>query len=191
MAKAKVLPRIKFTYEDYKSLPFSETKRYELLGGELIMVPSPSWRHQDISAELEFRLRAFVKEHQLGTVLYAPLDVVFGEGDEREVAQPDILYISNGRRGIIHEEEIHGAPDLIIEILSPSTADYERHYKRTLYARHRVQEYWLVDPDSQTIEVLTLRKRGYRRAELYTRDQTLRSPLLPEFKVRPAEIFQR
>jgi Uma2 family endonuclease len=180
---------VKFTYDDYKSLPFSETKRYELLGGELIQVPSPSFAHQRISWELEYRLSQYVREHQLGIVLDAPLDVVFGEGDEREVAQPDILYISNERREIIHEEQIRGAPDLLIEILSPSTADYDRHYKRTLYARHGAAEYWLVDPDSQTIEVLTLGKRGYRRAELYTGDQRLRSPLLPEFAVQPAEIF--
>jgi Uma2 family endonuclease len=189
MAKAKILPGIKFTYEDYKSLPFSETRRYELLGGDLIMVPSPSFGHQRISWELEYRLSQYVREHQLGIVLDAPLDVVFGEGSEREVAQPDILFISNERWEIIQDDEIRGAPDLIIEILSPSTADYDRHYKRTLYARHGVKEYWLVDPDSQTIEVLTLGKRGYRRAELYTRDQTLRSPLLPGFEIQLAEIF--
>ncbi len=185
----KTQTSIPFTYEDYKSLPFSETKRYELLGGELIMVPSPSWRHQDISAELEFRLRAFVRERQLGTVLYAPLDVVFGEGDEREVAQPDILFISHERSHIIQAEEIRGAPDLTIEILSPSTADYDRRYKRTLYARSGVQEYWLVDPDSQTIEALTPGKRGYRRAGLYRRGQTLKSPLLPGLEIPLDEVF--
>lgn len=180
---------IKFTYDDYQSLPFSETKRYELLGGELIMVPSPSWKHQDISAELEFRLQAFVREHQLGTVLDAPLDVVFGEGDEREVAQPDILFISNERRKIIAEQEIQGAPDLIVEILSPSTADYDRRYKRTLYARYGVREYWLVDPDAQTVEVLQLEARGYRQAGLYGRDEVVHSPLLEGLKIPLAEVF--
>jgi len=186
---AKVQIPIKFTYEDYKSLPFSETKRYELLGGELIMVPSPGFGHQRISWELEYQLSQYVREKQLGLVLDAPLDVVFGEGDEREVVQPDILFISHERRKIIHEDEIRGAPDLIIEILSPSTADYDRHYKRTLYARYGVKEYWLVDPDSQTVEVLTLGAKGYRRSGLYRRDQVLRSPLLAGLEIPLEEIF--
>lgn len=181
--------QIKFTYEDYKSLPFSETRRYELLGGELIMVPSPSFEHQRISWELEFRLSEFVRRHQLGMVLHAPLDVVLGKGEDREVAQPDILFISNERRTIIHREEIRGAPDLIVEILSPSTADYDRRYKRTLYARHGVSEYWLVDPDAQTIEVLALTERGYERAGLYKKNETLGSPLLPGLRIPVDEIF--
>jgi len=187
MVKAQAA--IPFTYDDYKSLPFSETKRYELLGGELLMVPSPSFGHQRISWELEYRLSQHVRERQLGLVLHAPLDVVFGEGNEREVAQPDILFISNGRRGIIHEEEIRGAPDLIVEILSPSTADYDRRYKRTLYARHGVTEYWLVDPDAHTIEVLQRGARGYRRAGLYGKGQTLKSSLLAGLEISLDEVF--
>lgn len=180
---------IKFTYRDYKSLPFSETKRYELLGGELIMVPSPSFGHQRLSWELEYCLSRFVRERQLGMVLHAPLDVVLGEGEDREVAQPDILYVSNERSTIIHEEEIRGAPDLIIEILSPSTAEYDRHYKRTLYARHGVTEYWLVDPEEQTVEVLTLGKRGYKQVALYSKDQTLESSLLAGLRIPLEEVF--
>jgi len=186
---AKTQALIKFTYADYKSLPFSETKRYELLGGELIMVPSPGFGHQRISWELEYRLSRYVREKKLGLVLDAPLDVVFGEGDEREVAQPDILFISHERRGIIHEEEIRGAPDLIMEILSPSTADYDRRYKRTLYARCGVREYWLVDPVAQTVEVLTLGARGYRRAGHYQRAERVKSPLLAGLEIPLSEVF--
>ncbi len=180
---------IKFTYEDYKSLPFSETKRYELLGGELIVVPSPGFEHQRISWELGFRLSEFVRRHRLGMVLYAPLDVVLGKGEDREVVQPDILFISEHRRRIIHPQEIRGAPDLIVEILFPSTADYDRRYKRTLYARHGVQEYWIVDPQEKTIEVLTLGERGYERAGLYHKGETLESPLLQGLQIPLDQIF--
>jgi len=111
MTKA-VRPRIKFTYEDYKSLPESETKRYELLGGELVVVPSPPVYHQRISGNLEFILRQFVQEKGLGRVYHAPLDVVLGEGEEREVVQPDIFFISKEREKIIAKEEIRGGAGL-------------------------------------------------------------------------------
>ena len=114
-----VKPRVKFTYEDYKSLPESETKRYELLGGELVEVPSPTEYHQRISMNLEFILQQFVRERDLGRVYHTPLDVVLGEGDEREVVQPDLFFISKERSRIIAEEEIRGAPDLVVEITSP------------------------------------------------------------------------
>ncbi len=182
MARAQT---IKFSYEDYKSLPESDTKRYELTEGELVMVPSPSWRHQSILSRLGFRLQAFVETQGLGYVAYAPLDVVLG-GD---VIQPDILFISHKRGSIIREEEIRGAPDLVAEILSPATAQRDRTYKRTLYARHGVKEYWLVDPDSQTVEVLTLGRRGYRRAGLLGKGDVLRSPLLVGLEIPLGEVF--
>lgn len=185
MAKAT----IKFTYEDYKSLPESETKRYELLGGELVMVPSPTEHHQRISRNLLLILWQFVRERDLGQVYAAPLDVVLGVGEEREVVQPDILFISKERAKIIAEEEIQGAPDLVVEVLSPATAQRDRAYKRTLYARHGVKEYWLVDLETKTIEVLKLGKRGYERAGLYRQGETLTSPLLASFRVLIDEVF--
>jgi len=176
---------IKFTYDDYKSLPESETKRYELLEGELAVVPSPTWRHQNISSRLFFCLKAFVEAEDLGYVAYAPLDVVLG-GD---VVQPDILFISHKRASIIQEDEIRGGPDLVVEILSPTTAQRDRTYKRTLYARHGVKEFSLVDPDSQTVEVLALGKRAYRRTGLYGKVDVLRSPLLAGLGISLTEVF--
>lgn len=187
---AELKTKIKFTYEDYKSLPESETERYELLEGELVMVPSPTEYHQRISGNLEFILRQFVRERDLGQVYDAPFDVVFGEGEEREVVQPDILYVSKERSQIITEEEIQGAPDLVIEILSPATADRDRTYKRTLYARHGVREYWLVDLEARTVEVLVLGKRGFERAAAYGEADRLHSPLLSGLEIKLEEIFQ-
>lgn len=187
---AKVQTLIKFTYRDYKSLPHSERERFELLEGELIpMAPSPGEPHQWVSIALASMLYQFVRAHQLGRVYEAPFDVVLGEPAEEQVVQPDILFISKTRSEIIHAEEIRGAPDLVVEILSPATAEKDRTYKRTLYAKHGVKEYWLVDPESQAIEVLTLGARGYRRAGLYKRGQTLESPIMVGLKIPLDEVF--
>lgn len=182
---ANVNTSIKFTYKDYKSLSESEAKRFELLSGELVMTPSPSFKHQKISTELEYRLNLFIRENDWGVVLHAPLDVVLGN----DVVQPDILCISSQREDIIAGDEIRGAPDLIIEILSPSTAERDRAYKNRLYARYGVQEYWLVDPESQTIEVLHLTGIGYQRLELYTVEQDLQSKLLSGLHIALDQIF--
>ncbi len=187
---AKVQSPIRFTYHDYKSLPYSERQRYELLGGELIpMPPSPGEAHQWACGELAFHLRHFVKERQLGRVYEAPLDVVLGEPGMEQVVQPDILYVSKARRRIIQEDEIRGAPDLVVEVLSPTTAEKDRAYKRTLYARHGVKEYWIVEPELQTIEVLQLKERGYQRVGLYHRGERLKSPLLAGLEIPLDEVF--
>ena len=136
--------RIKFTYEDYKHTP--EDKRYELLDGELIMVPAPRIAHQRTSREIEIPLAIFVSENDLGEVFDAPTDVV----------QPDILFVSKERSYIITEDNICGAPDLVVEVLSPSTAQRDRTLKRTLYALHQVPEYWQADTDAKTVLVLAL-----------------------------------
>ena len=184
-----VKPRVKFTYEDYKSLPESETKRYELLGGDLVLVPSPTEYHQRISRNLEFMLWRFVKEQDLGWVYDAPLDVVLGQGDTREVVQPDIFFISKEREKIIAEEEIRGAPDLVVEIISPGTAERDRGYKKTLYARHGVKEYWIVDPKGKAVEIYTLGTKGFELVKVYKAGEILESPLLPGLVVDLKEVF--
>ncbi|HAF70317.1 MAG: hypothetical protein XD60_1491 [Acetothermia bacterium 64_32] len=182
-------PQVRFTYEDYKSLPESETKRYELLGGELVLVPSPSTYHQRISRRLEFILQTFVEQRGMWEVFHAPLDVVLGEGEDQEVVQPDIFFISVERSHIIAEEEIRGAPDLVIEITSPVTEGRDRHYKKTLYARHGVKEYWIVDPKAKTVEVYTSGEKGFELVKTYKADEVLESPLLPGLSVDLKEVF--
>jgi len=184
MLKSKT--KIKFTYEDYKSLPESETKRYELLEGELIMVPSPNEYHQRISGNLEFILRAFVKDKNLGRIYDAPFDVAFSGED---VVQPDILFVSKERFQIITDEEILGAPDLVVEILSPATAERDRTYKRTLYARYGVHEYWIVDPEKKTIEVLSIGKVGFETSGMYRKTDILKSPIFPGLTIKLPDIF--
>jgi Uma2 family endonuclease len=181
---AKAHPHIKFTYKDYKSLPESETKRFELLQGDLIMTPSPGFKHQVVSSKLEKILGDIIEEHGWGVLLHAPFDVKLGD----DVVQ-DILYVSNQRADIIHEEAIEGAPDLIVEILSPTTAERDRTYKRTLYARHGVREYWLADPERQTIDVLTLGESGFETVGQFARHQQAPSQVLPGLAVQIDDVF--
>ena len=110
--------RIKFTYQDYRNAP--EDRRYELLDGELVVVPSPRTSHQRVLMELASRMHRFAQEFGLGSVFVSPFDVVLSDTD---VVQPDILFVSNRRAGIITEDNVRGAPDLVIEILSPTIAD--------------------------------------------------------------------
>ena len=179
-------PRLKFTVKDYMSTP--NDKRYQLLDGEMIVAPSPITKHQDIVARILMALSQFVTQHRLGRVFVAPLDVVLSNHD---VVQPDVLFVSNERSAIVTEANIQGAPDLVVEILSPGTAEYDRGYKQALYGRHGVREYWLVDPDAETLEVLTLGEQGLETIATYTRRQTLKSELLEGLLMELDEVFQQ
>ena len=177
-------PRVKFTVADYMDTP--EGQRYQLLDGELILAASPNNQHQRIVRTLAFALHQFVSDNDLGEVWFAPFDVVLSNHD---VAQPDILFISHSRDAIITTANIQGAPDLVVEVLSPSTEGHDRGYKRDLYSRHGVREYWLVDPDSETIAVMTPGTDGLAPQANYTRGQTLTSPLLPGLALDLTAVF--
>lgn len=178
--------RIKFTYEDYRSLPESETKRYELLEGELVMVPSPTLYHQDVLGNLYLAISLFVRDSRLGRMFVAPCDVVLSEDT---VLQPDIVFVSRERSHIMMQDHVRGAPDLVIEVLSPSTADRDRRVKRGLYAQYGVKECWIVDPDRKTIEVLALGELGFRSIAVYGEQQTLHSPVLDGLAMPLSEVF--
>ena len=189
-------PQIRFSYEDYRSLVATSDKRYELLDGDIVMVPSPTAVHQEVSRNLVFLLLAHVRAQRLGKVFYAPMDVVFGKGMEREVAQPDLLFVRAERRAIIGRNAVEGAPDLVVEILSPGTKARDRGYKKSLYARFGVFEYWIVDPKAQVIEVHAL---GSGRYELtgprsiiisYRKGDRFASPLFPGLTLPLDEVFE-
>lgn len=182
MATAKT--RVRFTYEDYLNAP--EDKRYELLDGELIMVPSPNWPHQRTELKLGSRVIRFVERHDLGEVATAPMDVVLSDTD---VVQPDVLFISRERTSIIGHNAILGAPDLVVEILSPSTTRRDLTFKRRLYAKHGVKEYWQVNIEERRITVLSLGDNDYEVAAVYGSGETLTSPVLPGFALVVDEIF--
>lgn len=175
----------KLTYDDYLKIP--DEKRYELIEGELYMVPAPDFNHQIISRNIEFLLWDFVKKNRLGVVVHAPVDVVLTKED---VLQPDILFISNGRRHIITEKNVSGAPDLVIEILSPSTQERDKIVKRTLYAGHGVREYWIVDPAAKKVEVMIPGSKGYNLHGIFFREDTLTSPLIEGLSLPLREVFE-
>ena len=178
--------RLKFTVKDYMSTP--NDKRYQLLDGEMIVAPSPVTRHQDIAGRIFLAINQFVRQHSLGQVWFAPLDVVLSNHD---VAQPDILFVSNARSAIITEANVQGAPDLVVEILSPGTAEYDRGYKQSLYGRHGVREYWLVDPDAETLEVLTLGEQGLVPLATHRRGGLIASPLLEGLALEMDQVFNQ
>ena len=179
-----VKKRSKFTYEDYRNT--LDDVRYELHDGELIMVPAPNMAHQGISTILLRLIDTLVHLKKLGKVFHAPTDIVFSD---TEVVQPDLIFVSNERSHILTENNIRGAPDLIIEILSPSTAGRDRTFKRTLYERHGVKEYWMVDPSARNITVLLPGESGYEPTGIYGEGQTLTSPALPGFSLNLDDIF--
>lgn len=173
------------TYEEYRRLP-DDGKRYELIEGEMHMIASPTTEHQRISFNLTVAIGTHVREQSLGSLFAAPTDVVLSR---RDVVQPDILFVSKDREMIITETHIDGPPDLIIEILSPSTASLDQLVKRQLYARHGVREFWLVSPEASTVEVLELHEGAYRRRALVGRGDTVTSSVLEGLELAIDEIF--
>jgi Uma2 family endonuclease len=176
--------RVRFTYNDYLLLP--EDKRYEILDGDLCVVAAPNTRHQRVSRKLEVALIQHTEDKGLGEILHAPYDVIFSE---ENVVQPDILFVCKERAGIIGEMNLQGAPDLVIEILSAGTRSKDLDLKRKIYAGFGVQEYWIVDPELATVEVLVWSELGYITAGVCGRSDRLSSPLLPDLNVPLSEVF--
>ena len=174
-----------FTYQDYLDLP-EDGKRYEVINGDLIMVPGPNTDHQDVSGNLEFELRMVVKKHPIGKVFDAPYDVVLNENN---VFQPDIIFVSNENSKIITEKNITGAPDLIIEILSPQTGYYDLTEKKEIYAEFGVKEYWIVDPKKKWIETHINDNNKFKLKQRSEKQGTLKSTLLEGFQIELSEIF--
>lgn len=179
------VPERRYTYEDYKDLP--EELRCEIIGGDLQMTPAPNARHQAISAFLFGTLWTFVRARGLGVVLAAPTDVVLSQ---ENVVQPDLLFVARSRKDIIDPGAgINGPPDLVVEVLSPSDPRRDQVTKRELYNRYGVQEYWIVDPEGQTVEVLTRSAAGLETWQRFSAGATVTSPLLPGLSMAVDDIF--
>lgn len=142
----------RWTYDEYARLP-DDGKRYEVIAGELVVTPSPRTLHQEVVGELYTLIKAFVRAHGLGKVLISPVDVLFAEGD---YVVPDVVFVRRDHRGIITGRGVEGAPDLVVEVLSDSTAFRDRGIKRERYAHYGVAEYWIIDPRTEQIEVYRL-----------------------------------
>jgi len=177
------VPRV--SYADMERWP-EDGRRYELYDGEVFEIPSPIPLHQMISARLHLALAEYVRSHG-GVVLYAPLDIVLTDFD---VVQPDLLLFTRERAHLVNPRKVtRHAPDLAVEILSPSTAANDRGRKLRLLARHRVREYWLVDPNAVSVEVYTLEGDRLTFTSVARADVGLASRLLPDLELRPAAII--
>ena len=177
---------IRLTYDDYCLLP-NDGKRYEIIDGELFVTPSPRFGHQIIVTRLTRYLSAFVEDHGLGLVFVSPFDVVFSQFD---VVEPDVLYVSKARASVLTEKNVQGAPDLVIEVLSPTTANTDRTTKLKLYARFGVAEYWIVDPNGPSAEVYRREKEGLELAATLQSEDSLTSPLFPGFSLPLAKLIE-
>jgi Uma2 family endonuclease len=175
----------KLNYEDLVAMP-EDGKRYEILDGELVVSASPLTRHQRISRDLELVLLQHVRKHDLGEVFYAPIDVIL---DEHTVVVPDLVYVSKQRASIIGERGINGAPDLLVEILSPSTRGRDRGAKAKLYAHLGVDVYWIVDPDARTLDVFERNERWYRAAARFESNAKARIAPFPGLEIDLSQIW--
>jgi len=175
--------RKKLTYADYLKIP-EDGNRHEIIDGEWFKTPAPGLGHQRVVNKLNTLVYAFVEAGNLGRVYVAPTEVVLSPMD---VVQPDVIFISTERASKEKTANIDGAPDLVIEVMSPSTAERDRREKSEAYERRGVAEYWLVDIDARLFEI---REFGaIRRTRVYKAGQSFGSGLLPGLKVVVDEIF--
>jgi Uma2 family endonuclease len=173
-----------FTYDDLARMP-NDGKRYELNDGELVVSPAPTTDHQSASVRLSsFLFRA--EEAGYGRVFVAPTDVVFGR---HRATQPDLLFIRRDRLHIVTAANIQGAPDLIVEILSPGTREDDLGWKMTLYAHEGVTLYWVVDAKARAVQPHRLREGGYVAEPLLSTGDTLGCPLFPGITSDVARLF--
>lgn len=172
------------TYADYAAL--DEGAPYQFIDGELVISPSPTHYHQTTLLNLVLMLQRFVVENSLGEVYVAPFDVKLSE---TEVYQPDLLFVSAERLTIIGEQQVNGAPDLVVEVLSPATGYYDLTKKRRVYEVSGVKEYWIVDPTERAVEVLENVDGTYQTvAKIYQKGRAA-SRLLEGFDVDLERLF--
>ena len=180
---------MKLTYDEFVHFP-DDGKRHELIDGEHYVTASPNTKHQQVSMELAFLIRAWLEDRPSGRIFTAPYDMVLTRFD---VVEPDLIYLSNERAAeIMTAAHLRGAPELVVEIGSPSTRQRDETIKRHLYERTGVSEYWFVDPELDVVRVYV------RAGEKFTRPQelsheagdTLTTPLLPGLALPLSRIFR-
>ncbi len=179
------MQQIALTYEDLHQLP-EDGRRYEILEGELHVTPAPTTEHQRISRNLEFLLHEHIVRHDLGEVLDAPVDVIL---DRNTVVEPDLVFVARARLDIIRPHAIEGAPDLVVEIQSPSTAQRDRGAKQQLYARYGVVHYWRVDASARSLTELVLASGNYELRATHVAGQSFESALFPGLTLDLERVF--
>jgi len=173
-----------WTWEDL--LRFEETERYEVYDGRLISMPrSNTFRHQEVLGNLMLLVASFLQKKPLGELVLGPMDVVFSDDN---IAEPDLLFIANEHVSII-KDHIFGAPDLIVEVLMPSSIRRDRYEKLEQYARFGVKEYWIIDPANQSVEILELRDGRYAVHATAVGTGSVSSSVLAGLELEIAQLF--
>lgn len=179
---------VKLTWDDFVLFP-EDGKRHELIDGAHFVTPAPTRRHQTIVMNLGGHLWQHLRQHPIGTVFNVSLDVILSAHD---VVEPDLLYFSREREATFEPSRwVKGAPNLVVEVASPSTRRRDDTLKRHLYERYGVDEYWLVDPDAESVLVLRLERGTYRDVVRLTvaDGDRLATPLLPGWELALSEVF--
>ena len=179
-----------FRYSDYLKLP-DDNNLYEILKGELVVRTSSNRVHQRCSIRLSVILSVHVTQHELGEVYTAPFDVILDpeSSDPEILVKPDLLFVSKDRLQIITAENVQGSPDLIVEILSPSTASTDRDQKFKIYQETKVAHYWIIDPTAQTLEEYIWRFNGYHRCALHVDNDEFQPSLFPKLVIPLGELW--
>jgi Uma2 family endonuclease len=185
VATYKVRRKI-YTYQDYLELP-DDGKRYEIIEGELIMSPAPSTIHQMTKGNFYFHVRKFIEKEKLGILFDAPTDVLMSNTN---IVQPDIFFIFHKNSSIIKEANIIGVPDLINEIISPSSGYYDLIAKKEIYETFGVKEYWIVDPLKKRIEIFVNNENKFELHQRLERQGILKSVILQGFQLDLKNIFE-
>ena len=181
-------PGVKLTYDDFVLFP-DDGKRHELIDGEHYVTPTPILRHQAIAGRLHLLIASYLKAQPIGRVFFAPLDVILSRFD---VVEPDLLYVSRDRCADLLKDWVRGAPDLVVEIGSPSTRQRDETIKCTLYEREGVIEYWIVDPEIDVVRVYRRSGDRFERPMELSRaaGDVLTTALLPGLELPLSEIFE-
>jgi Uma2 family endonuclease len=172
------------TYADYQKL--AEGEPYQLINGMFVKSPSPVTNHQRLIKRIEWALIPLEKKG-IGELLYAPLDVYFSD---TEVYQPDIIFIARDNELVEIDKIVTGAPDIVIEVLSPSTAYYDLRHKAKVYAESGVKEYWIVDPGEKSVEIFSNSKGSFTLEQKAEGDCAAESKLFPEVNIELGELFR-
>lgn len=180
-------PRQVYTEADFWAFP-NDGYRREIIEGELYVHATPSLYHQVVLGRLFRALIQFAEERRAGLVFLAPAAVVLSE---LVVCEPDIVFVAKERRSILTDRSVKGPPDLVVEVLSPSTRLHDRLTKRSTYAQHGVREYWIVDPDKHQVELYDFERDRERPIRIFFVDDTLESPLLKGFTLSLRSLFRR
>ena len=175
-----------WTYADYIQNTPEDNIHREVIAGELIVSPSPNLNHQRTLTNLAYIVIQFVKEHHLGQVFIAPMDVVL---NDTNILQPDLLFVPTSKKELLsNRKNVWGAPEWVVEIISPRTRRIDRTTKAGLYASYAVSEYWIIDPDEQTIDVFVLERGVYREREFA--EGEVQSQVLAGLTVKLSDVFE-